>query len=55
MGADVTSYRLEVPTKIWEEFRKTLMKDDVINEIIIVMISNRIKKYKDFKKFVSEE
>jgi len=39
------AYRLEVPEEIWIEFRKTLMKDDVINKIIIDMIKKRIKEF----------
>lgn len=41
------TYRLEIDEKIWEDFRKTLMKDDVINKIILEMIKERIKKFKE--------
>lgn len=41
------TYRLEVEEKVWEEFRKTLMKDDVINSVITLMIKERIKKFKE--------
>ena len=41
------TYRLETNDKVWEEFRKTLMKDDVINDILTNMIKERIKKFKE--------
>ena len=40
------TYRLEIEEKIWEDFRKTLMKDDVINKIILEMIKKRIEEFK---------
>ncbi len=41
------TYRIEADEKIWIEFRKTLTKDDVINDIIMTMIKERIKKFKE--------
>lgn len=39
------TYRLEVSEGIWARFRKTLMKDDVINSVIINMIKERVEKF----------
>lgn len=41
------TYRLEVEEKVWIEFRKTMIKDDVINNILTDMIKERIKKFKE--------
>jgi len=43
----IKTYRLEVDEKIWEEFRETLMKNDVINKVITEMIKDKIKKFKE--------
>jgi len=39
------TYRLEVPEAIWIKFRETLMKNDVINKVIIDMIKKRIEDF----------
>lgn len=43
------TYRLEVPEEIWIKFRETLMKNDVINKVIIEMINKRIEEFDNKK------
>lgn len=43
---NIVSRKIEVPEEIWAEFRKTLMKDDVINSVVIKMIKKRIEEFK---------
>lgn len=40
---NIIFFKLEVPTEIWEEFKKTMDKSCTINEVLIEMIKKRIK------------
>lgn len=41
----MVKYTIEVDDKIWEEFKKTITKDKTINQAIVEMIVEKVKKH----------
>ena len=42
----IIRYNIECSDKIWKEFKQTMSKDDVINNVILDMIQKRVEEFK---------
>jgi len=46
MSEDIVCYNLKVPRTIWDNFKDTLKKTDIINDIVIEMLIEKTNKFK---------
>jgi len=41
----MVKYTITVEDELWEKFKKTITKDKTINEVIVELIRQRVKKH----------